>query len=81
MAYTTTNSTKRTIYSGGSGGNIQRQQPTYSQQQPKYSHAQEHQVYEEQPYYSNEQPISRQSIRGDNRRTSGVGNVFFFYFQ
>jgi hypothetical protein len=76
MAYTTTSSTKRTIYSGGSRGS--NQQPTYSQQQPKYSHAQEHQVYEEQPYYSNEQVISRQSASGDNRRTGGVCNVLIF---
>lgn len=72
MAYTTTNSTKRTIYSGGSGGNIQRQQPTYSQQQPSYSHAQENHVYEEQPYYSNDRPISGKSTSGAYQRTGGV---------
>jgi hypothetical protein len=78
MAYTTANSTKRTIYSGSSRGNLQHEKPTYSQQQPSYSHAQEHHVYEEQPHYSNEQTISRQSIGGDNRRSGGVCNIFIF---
>ena len=82
MAYTGTSSTKRTIYSGGSGGSFQQQptysqqQPTYSQQHPSYSHAQEHHVYEEQPYYANEQTISRQSVGADTRRTGGVCNIF-----
>ena len=71
MAYTTTGSTKRTLYTGGSKGNVQHQQPTYS-------HAQEHHIYEEQPYYSNEQTISRQSAGSDSRRTGGVSNVFIF---
>lgn len=78
MAYTTTSSSKRTLYSGDPRGSSQLQKPTYSQQQPSYSHAEEHHVYEEQPYYTNEPTISRQSISGDTRRTGGVCDVLIF---
>lgn len=73
MAYANTSSSKRTLYSSGSRGSNQLQQPTYS-------HAQEHHVYEEQPYYSNEQTTPRQNIGGDNRRSGGVCDVLIFFF-
>ncbi|CAF1116509.1 unnamed protein product [Rotaria sp. Silwood1] len=72
MAYTTTSSHQRTIYSDGSRDNFQYQRPTYSQQQPSYSHAQERHIYDEQPYYINEQTISGHNIDGDNRRSGRV---------
>jgi hypothetical protein len=92
MAYTGTNSIKRTIYPSGSQESLRQQkplytqqqqiysqqQPIYSQQQPTYSVAQERHIYEEQPYYSNEQTISRQSVGGDIHRSDGVCDVLFF---